>query len=447
MRHTTRIPGRCSNPHTPPDERPIAGERMHEILGLLSMLLLLGGVACAIVMWRTRPRGEGVRCPGSPRLPIWIRWLDIRGWLWRGRCWYQLTGHVSHMSNVDVDDGRDGDGDDTVHCPECGGRIERHRLRRDGRRFRTGTLAGTLLFTAGVLWLWPAIMAGGWIRPVPTLALVALDRVSISDRASEIVSDEVRRRVFDGAVDHWSASIICDRAASELCDDDVKWNADRAMDTLSTLWPHSQPALERILTEGDAQARILAGGMLRWRCSEPSQALLDACIEDLRDDRSEVSYYIGIHNASSASRYLITWAYEAKPQLQRGMTGDDPQQRLLSAAIVGHANMVSLTHEAAPILIEHLRDNNVAGDAKVAAPALYRLGPAVIPWLRDHTDSDDEQLRLCALAIIERLERPDEPAWKMTNNLPRITTTVSDPLQHLDLYVDDLRWPAKNSRD
>jgi len=437
MRRTTRRSPQGSNPHTLCDERPITGERMHEILGILSVLLLLGGMACAVVTWRTRPRGERVRCPGPARWPTWLCWAHPRAWLWRGRCWYQLTGHVSRTS--------DG-GDDAVHCPECGGLIEQHRLRRDGRRFRTGTVATTLLLSAGALWLWPAIAASGLIRPVPTLALVALDRVRISNRASEIVSDEVQRRVRDGAVDHWSASIICDRAAGELCDDEVKWNADRALDTLSALWPDSQPALERILSDGDAQARILAASMLRWKCPEPSQTLLDACIEDLRDDRGEVAFYIGLHNASSASRYLITWAYEAKPQLKRGMQSSDAQQRLLSAAIVGHANMVSLAHEAAPILIEHLRDNKVRGDAKVAAPALYQLGPAVIPWLRDHTESDDEQLRSCALAIIERLERPDEPAWKMTHTLPRITMTVSDPLQHLGLYPDDLRWPVEKAR-
>jgi HEAT repeat protein len=48
---------------------------------------------------------------------------------------------------------------------------------------------------------------------------------------------------------------------------------------------------------------------------------------------------------------------------------------------------------AAPILIEQLRDNDTIGDERIAADALRHFGPAIIPILTPHFESDDAQLR------------------------------------------------------
>ena len=66
--------------------------------------------------------------------------------------------------------------------------------------------------------------------------------------------------------------------------------------------------------------------------------------------------------------------------------------------------------------------------AKLAAPALYRFGPAAIPLLGRYTSSDDEQLRCSVLHIIERIEYPEKTWDQCTNRMPRVTHVTDDPL-------------------
>ncbi len=228
---------------------------------------------------------------------------------------------------------------------------------------------------------------------MPTPILVVVERID-AGRGVKDVRHEVDQRVAKGQVTGWSASLLASALAEDLISDEVRWNAERAEDLLQTLWPDSWSALETALHSGNMQARILAARILRKLCPEPSDSLLSACVQDLRDDSSSgVRWYLTRHNAAEASKYLVRWAPWAEPMLADALHSDDRQQRLLAAAVAGYARLTDLMDQAAPILIEHLRDNSIPNDAKVAAPALFHFGPEVLPYLREHVDSDDRQLQ------------------------------------------------------
>jgi hypothetical protein len=161
-----------------------------------------------------------------------------------------------------------------------------------------------------------------------------------------------------------------------------------------------------------------------------------------------VRFYISLHNATRSSEYLAYWADIAEPFLIEALTSDDPQQRLLAAAILGYGGRTSAMDHAVPILVSHLRDNDMCADAKVAAPALYRFGPDVLPHLRRYLDEEDEQARAILRSIIERLEHPERSLSRLEHPMPRITRTTHDPLRDLSIGrgARDLRWRRRSHR-
>lgn len=388
-----------------------------EAFGWAALALWMAGMAATAVGFYTWPRGPRCRCQGGRHL---LRvFVSPSQWLVRGRCWYILTG-LPH------------DGDGQVRCPECGVRSRPARALRDGRRFRWNRLGVICLALGSAFFAQPWISGGHWVKPIPTAVLAIIEDVP-SQSARRQLRDETALRVYSGTVTGWSATVVADRLVRDLHQDGEKWNADRAAGLLGQLWPLSSEALEHAVASDDVQARVIAAGILRQKSMTPSQALLRACMEDLRDDSSHVDWYLSLGNALSAAEYLVRWASDAEPLLAEAMRSDDRQQRLLAAAVAGYAARLRLVDQAAPILIDHLRDNSIRGDAKVAAPALYRFGSSVLAHLQPHTESDDPQLRAAALSIVERLTYPDRSRHRMQHPMPRITQSVDDPLTQLSI--------------
>jgi hypothetical protein len=273
----------------------------------------------------------------------------------------------------------------------------------------------------------PWIKGGTWTRPIPTAALALLERSS-NPQSARAARDEIERRVNDGAVKGWSAGVLAAKLVRDLHNDHQHWNADRAENLLRSLWPNSQDALEQALQSDDVQTRILAARLLRALSPTPSESLLRACVEDLRNDSEKTSWYLTMGNAREAAEYFVIWGRSAAPHLEQAMHSNDQQQRLLAAAVAGHAHLTVLLEQAAPILINHLCDNTFRGDARVAAPALFMFGDAAIPFLQEHINSSDRQLAPMARSLIERIEHPDRSIHALHNPMPRITETILDPL-------------------
>ena len=192
-----------------------------------------------------------------------------------------------------------------------------------------------------------------------------------------------------------------------LRDDDVKWNADLSLATLSYLWPRSQEALEDELRVGDAQSIRYAGEVLRWKSERPSPLLLSRTVEEMRDDSG-----LGLHvydmmwNSRSSAKYLQEWYPVARPYVLREIKDGDCQSRPLAAAIAGFAGDSEAAEQIVETLVVHLKDNDHWGDAQMAVPALYRLGRSGIPHLSKYVNSKDRQQRILVNLILERIENP-----------------------------------------
>jgi hypothetical protein len=329
----------------------------------------------------------------------------------RKGCWYDLSG-LSEAEGL-------------IRCPECARQSSARQRLQPGRRLRLGVIAALSLISGTAMLAVPWVRRGGWVRAVPSLALVSTEHTPICEPRG-ILQDEVDRRVQDGKLRVASSRLLASRLVLELNDDNVRWNAERARSHLQALWPASREALERTLVDGDEQARLIAAQLLRDMCDDPSDALLDACVADLRDDSDEVRRYLSYYTAYHAANYLIRFPDRVGPHLEPALSSGDEQQRLYAAAVAGHTQQFRLMDLAAPILIEHLRGNHVDHDAQIAAQALHRFGPPVIPFLRLHVADNDEQLAGCVRHLIERLEHPDRTRFE--NPLPRINSADWDPI-------------------
>lgn len=427
-------------------------------------LLLLGA-------WRRLRRGGSRLCPGPrPRFGAALRRLAPAPWrlFTMEPCGYDLSG----LPEV-------GGASTGVICPECGARVERGggRLRGVRRPLRRAVRLrpfrlGSVLLAAGVLiGAAPVVRSGAWVAYVPTTALVAMERLP-HDETVRPFRQELDARVAAGSLSAEDETAVARVIAEQLRGDGTADNAARARSVLSSLWPASEPALQRALESEDGQQRRLAALML---ASLPgatmTDAVIEACVESLGHDdvawnatdassallelgepaipalqralgggdeqlRRHAAYILRSldappteallresvidletgsrtdhvpSHAKSAAVWLVEYAEAAEPLLAAAVRSPDPQERFLAAFVAGYGRRDKLLDEAAPLLIAALADNDVAGDARMAAPALYRFGPAVIPHLRPLLDSADAQERAAADLIISSLtnQHPD----------------------------------------
>jgi len=200
-----------------------------------------------------------------------------------------------------------------------------------------------------------------------------------------------------------------------LRSDDVRKNATRAVGNLTRAGAEAVPTLERALGSGEHQQRRVAATILGRFASEPYLGVaytptpehivvLIECLasDDLpiaRDASGEETSYTPADNAAVATRVLIAFpnvAYDYRVELEDVIADGDTQARFLAAYILGMNGVEEAVTVAAPVLVEHLRDNEISSDAVWAAAALYRFGDAVLPHLKTDGRADEQQLRITA---------------------------------------------------
>jgi hypothetical protein len=389
----------------------------------LGAVLVAWGLALA--MW------PGVRryCPGH-RTPWWLRPIRL---FWAGSCGYDLAGLPKDSAGGSL-------------CPECG-HVSRKGLRRRPRVRHW--VVGLLLIGAGrAAWRWPIVAHWAWARWAPGMPLAQVERF-LGTSTPKPLRDEVADRLAAGTLSPRAADTAMESLIRDLHSDDVRGNGLRAAYRLSALKAVAVPALERALDSPDWQARQLAASALRQiALYEPNDRMLRVTIEGLRDDdlpmqresvmlgRPEV--YSGIANARDGVEYLINHDERIGPFLREGIERGDPQEMLLCAAIAGFAQKSELLPLAAPILVSHLRANHIAGDAKLATPALFAFGVEVAPYLCPVLDSPDRQQRELARLILIDLDLIHPPDPRERSRLARITCRVLDPATDLGASTEDL---------
>lgn len=378
------------------------------------IMLGLGSLAFGMLAWSfyTWPRGHRCRCPG-PRFS-WRNPGPILNTLVRSRCWYNLTGLPLDEKGL-------------IPCPECGSRLRRRKLMRDGRRFRWGRLGSASALIAITVGTIAWTQGSAWTSTLPNLPLVMLSRTDLGKHRSQ-VRKELDERVDSNAFDAYSAHLLARTFIKDLRDDSLRWNANTAIDFLDRLWPHSREVLEQELAVGDGQSRVVAARILRSNLKKPTQALIIASVRELGDDSGEPGWYLRMGNSSQAAEYLKQWPLMAREHVVAALDSDDVQQRLFAAAICGYCGFPEAMEPAVAILVEHLHDNDIRRDAKIASAALYNFGPDAAPILRRYRDVEDEQARQLVRGIIERLENLEKRWSDCENRLPKITEQTHDPL-------------------
>jgi hypothetical protein len=238
-----------------------------------------------------------------------------------------------------------------------------------------------------------------------------------------------------------------------LRDDEEPWNAIRAMRELKRLPDPPIPELQAALESDDRQQRQIAAHLLwrflhpptwlsldedtpEWRLTphgEVTRRLLEVTIDGLNPDRlpfdNRVNRYTNVFNAADGFRHLVLHAREARELLEDALQSDAYRQRFLCALALGFGGVAESAPLAAPILLPHLRDNDIAEDAKWCTAALYRFGPPVLPLLREaRSAADAQQAKLLDLLILD-LEQPPESREDLEarRELNQISRAVFDP--------------------
>lgn len=261
-----------------------------------------------------------------------------------------------------------------------------------------------------------------------------------------------------------SAKPTVDELINNLRADETRWNAIEAMDALGRLPEPPVEELERALHSDDWQQRQIAAD-LRWRYMDPwdwlwhdpnlpawrlesigtvTRRLLEVTVEGLRSDAlpydREQQKYTPVSNAASGYRALVKNAEAARDLLEAGLKSDDYQQKLLCALALGTGGVSASVEKAAPILIPHLRDNDIPEDAKFAIYALYRFGNAVVPLLEAALpDADEQQAQAIRLLLLNLREPPRHEAdFERRKRMHRITSVVHDP--SITMVQDHFYW-------
>ncbi|MFI4898165.1 MAG: hypothetical protein ACIARR_10095 [Phycisphaerales bacterium JB059] len=175
--------------------------------------------------------------------------------------------------------------------------------------------------------------------------------------------------------------------------------------------------LARAIHDPDAQLRVHAKEALA-RIHErtgrtPGEEVIRAWVEMLAAHAEGRSW--------TATRGLIAHASAGEPALRRAMAaGSDPQQRFLAAYILATSGLGG--EDVVNLLIDHLGDNGISGDAARAAAALWRLGEPARPAVLIARDDPDPQRARHAREILWAWSLPEgtdhtyrhESVWRVT---------------------------------
>lgn len=462
---------------------------MHFVLPIVVGSVALGLVALELHRWLRDPPPR--LCPGPT--PTGWRRLDPRRLVVRRACGYDLSAQIASRRGL-------GPCPECGWACARGALSERSLLRRAGR-WRLLPIAMLLFAGAVVLLRHPPISTRAVVAAAPTEVLLR-GATALGSAMPPEMRDELSERFDDGRLPPESFERYAAILVEELRGDRVESNARRATGLLHRWLGDAHPqTLLAALRSDDRQQRSRVADIV-WnllRGQDPPEALIRIAVDDLRsDDLVENALFaerrlaehlsraepyllaafgsrddqqreaaarllfrcdlrgeplervldeairslgsgISRRRLSLAAEFLIRHAEEAESRLARAMVEGDARTKLIAAASAGVSRRTELLPLAMPILIEHLGQNDVTGDAIVAFRAIAGFGPAAIPFLEPSRASADQQRRHC----VEHLIR----SW--TTSQSRFQLEVRFPLSKLSnndhdpcrMAPEEIRWP------
>jgi hypothetical protein len=342
--------------------------------------------------WLRPRRPGGHYCPGLRRGPA--RFLAFHRLLIRTGCFYDLAGLPT---------------DGPITCPECGRQIvSLAEALRNTRRVRILPAGLALLMVAACTGQY--LFSWRWLPHAPDMALVAAEALPARYRI-ESLRRELDRRFYRNQVGQRSRRALMPLLVRDLRDDDVRWNADRAISYLTRSRADPVPHLRKALRSNDWQQRQLAAHILRQVDDyAPCDDLLRVTVEGLRDDNlphtsaansSRRGVCVWVNNAHEGIEYLVKHPQISRPYLAVALQSDDLQQRYYAAVIAARTRDLSLIDPAAEILIQVLAH---WGARYGPAEALTAYGPAILPKLVPVLESSDARKAWQARRILMSMQ-------------------------------------------
>ena len=234
------------------------------------------------------------------------------------------------------------------------------------------------------------------------------------------------------------------RLIDALRDDQVKWNASATTSVLRDRLEivdyatETRRALERALVarDVDKQEERLCAGLLQVHALRgqgndphfPSDGLLEYSIGLIKHG-SHWGGHSGIVSSVSGRqtiRFALAYSESMAEGIARALIESGPEESFVHAFLLGKSGHAEYAHLAAPILVDHLRDNKQDEDALMSLEALRALGDKASPWLWSTLRRSDVQQEYCIRLLLEEagtlVMNPDSVAaqkepltWKCEN--------------------------------
>jgi hypothetical protein len=210
----------------------------------------------------------------------------------------------------------------------------------------------------------------------------------------------------------------------DLRDDDVRGNAECAIRRLRQIGAAAIPELLPALDSDDAQQREFALRVLLDLQPPPTHRMLAGATGRLESGAR--------YGYEPALAWLLDQGPAARGALLATFSGHDHRARLLSAYALARLGERAYADRVANLLVEHLRDNEFASDAMLAAQGLYHLGPPAAATLRAAWTSLDAQGRLLATRVLAHLETPTGTPPKRLPPIQQVSRVWRDPVLDFD---------------
>ncbi|MCC7015095.1 MAG: hypothetical protein IT454_21220 [Planctomycetes bacterium] len=270
---------------------------------------------------------------------------------------------------------------------------------------------GMLALCLAAWWLVPASVVGAAAEPQARAAEVAVDSWTWGTEALTPSADtraEVQRSAPIEDVLSLAPGALAPQGRAwgrwieDLRDDDVRWNAQQAVDELQRAPSEVEELLGACLDARDRQQRKLAALVLARRGSTVRAPRLAEClVEDLAEDEfpwgcareAERCTYTPLWNASCAAQWLAEHPEWSRAALEAAADSGSVQQQLAVSALLALDAGSSSSDRACVRMIAHLADNDVSQDAALAFDVLATVGPRALPFVERAWPGSDAQQR------------------------------------------------------
>lgn len=276
-----------------------------------------------------------------------------------------------------------------------------------------------------------SLAAPGRSEPKPKSVPDALDPAHPQRRAEALDPESEALAQPDENVPEPLAPRAIARLIADLRDDDVAFNAESALWSLTYAGPEVIAPLEDALASRDRQQRLLVGYLLgRKREVKASPALARVLLESFEESEPHIRVTADLHDCAfrrfSCDRALFEMV---ENRISLGLNSDEPLARIESAFLFAKQHSELARRRVLVALLGALEDNQVRGDARLGLRGLVCLGDEAREALENAWPGRDAQQRALIGHLLSKLSPAHGGAHALTPwQLGHLGFPQGDPL-------------------